>query len=153
MAEIENRGPRTWGAASRMLQKGEGNVTDEDIFGDDPLKPKDKKDPLEYLGHFASDRVADDGHNTPAVKRVGAGPHAKQGYHVIEGNYDTPVCTPKMKEKREADRKQMYVEMGMKFTPMDSTAMPKPDKAPLRKKARDEKKAAGPGKGPLRSNR
>ena len=101
MAEIDKKAPTTWGAATRMLQKGSANVTDEDLFGDDPLKPAKKADPLDYLGHFASDTVAEEGHNTPNIKRVGAGAHAKQGYRVIPGNANIGYIDKKTRQQIE----------------------------------------------------
>lgn len=105
MADDTKGGPRTWGSATRMLMKGESNVTDADVFGGDdptadPLAPKKKSSgdsSLDYLGHFAGNDVTKEGHNTgapggkdkpgkPTIRRFHDAAIAKTGFRKIPGN-------------------------------------------------------------------
>lgn len=156
MADTDKTAPSTWGQATRMLRtKGEGNVTDADIFADPNAPKTDKSNPLGYLGHFANDDVAADGHNVGkkplGIKRVGDGKIAGKGYRVIEGNHCTPVCTPKMKAKRDHENAEAARAMG--FKPSSPYEAPPVEKAPLRKAARAAKNSAKPAIGPLRSKK
>lgn len=147
--------PATWGAANRMLAKGNANVTDSDLFGDDPLAPSPKADPMKYLGHFANDGVASEGHNVGAkqigVKEAGGGGIAKNGYRSIPGNVNVPYVAKKIREATETAHATSYRYGGPIPSSGYGPVLAKPDAAPLRKAARAAKAAAKSPKGPLRS--
>ncbi len=152
------KGPTTWGAAARLLQKGEGKVTDTDIFGDDPLAPRKGGDPLDYLGHFAKDEVAEEGHNFGAptipstkldIKRHYDGDTAKRGYKVIPGNASAGYT----ERKTRAIINRMDSMLTGGTVPMGPIDVP--TKMPLRKRDLVKSAAAGRGIGEatLRSKR
>ena len=143
--ETKFKGPSTWGAATRLLvTKGEKNLTDEDIFGDE-LAPK-KKGALDYLGHFANDSVADEGHNIGkgklGIRRIGQGAHIGRGFRQIPGNAASGYIDKKARVAMDAiDSKLGGMVAG---GPIGA-----PTKMPLRKATRIAKMKAPTPKGPL----
>lgn len=148
--------PQTWGSATKALRKtaAAGDIGDEALFGDDPLSPKlQKKKPtdssLDYLGHFANDDVAEEGHNSgapgekggkPSIRRFHTGAVAKTGFRTIPGNASTGFLDKKTRALLNT------AESGLgRIVPTGPVTMPVG--GPLRHEAREAKLAAGRGVG------
>jgi hypothetical protein len=155
LADLANQGDVSTtggGAASAIFSKEQSDEIRRKagagrVIGMDDLNPR------RYLGHFAGDSVAAEGHNTGAkpigVVKGGEGV-AKNGYRVIPGGHSEPVLTKKQRAERAQFEKEMSASMRRMNIKVGMPSEQKPEKAPLRKQAREAKRAAGPGKGPLR---
>lgn len=149
--------PKNWADAAKILKKGSANVTDTDLFGDDPLAPPSpgKAKPLEYLGHFANDNVMGMGHNVGAkqvgVKEAGSGKVAHCGYRAIPGNVNVPYVAKKVREAVEAKTTTSARYGGPIPASGYGPMMAAPDAAPLRKRDRIAKASAKRPQGPLTS--
>lgn len=142
--------PTTWAEATKRLRQkaSEGKISDTDLFGDDPLAPK-KTDPYSYLGHMANDEVAEQGHNTPDIKRIAPGSHAAKGYRVIPGNANTGYVAKKIRDQMDvAASASGPFRYGGPIMMGPCGPMPGTDeKAPLRARDRAAKAAAPAAKG------
>lgn len=122
-----------------------GKTSDTDLFGDDPLAAKKSGEPLDYLGHFAKDEVAEEGHNSGSprqheIKRSYDGDTATRGYKVIPGNASQGYVERKTRSVVDA-----VDSMFGGTVPHGPVGMP--TKAPLRQRDRAAKAAAGRGVG------
>lgn len=147
--------PTTWAEATKMLRQNaaEGKMSDTDIFGDDPLSPK--KDAYGYLGHFANDDVAAQGHNVGAkqigTKEAGNGTVAKQGFKRIPGNANDGYVAKKARLAMDLATSNINRFGGPIRSYGMGPVVGEPDQAPLRKRDRIAKAAAKRPSGPLRS--
>jgi hypothetical protein len=154
MADPVDKEPQSWAAATRRLRgaAAAGDISDEALFGDDPLAPKDSRRPMDYLGHFAKDEVAEEGHNSGApkqheIKRCYDGETAKRGYKVIPGNASDGYVKKKVREEI-ANVTTTSMRYGGPIPAFGyGPSMETPTKAPLRKQARAAKAKAGRGVG------
>lgn len=156
MADSIDKEPQSWASATRRLRgaAAAGDISDEALFGDDPLAPKSNRRPMDYLGHFAKDEVAEEGHNSGEpkqheIKRSYDGETAKRGYKVIPGNVDTGYVVKKVRKEIETMRSATgpFRYGGPIPSGPYGPGLGEPTKMPLRKRDRAAKASAGRGIG------